>query len=302
MNRWPVPRRYQSEVTDYRYLDRRFRSTEYAHVSSFPFQQLRQLVFEHLKGHYRDQYEGIVRGVEQLVLARRLVTGQLSPNDRTNVREGIRQLMWQLLVQNIIVFGMDDANPTWPWYRVTGYGDSVLQGIGAQPHDPDGFMRDFKALNAAADPVVIDYLAESVRAFNHGCPKASLVMLGCASEKAILLLHETFESAISDTAKKAKFEKSYRWTISSKFDALRDGLLRMVDQKRLPKELHESVHNDLIGCFQLIRRQRNAAGHPEIASDVNADGLFLSLRVFAEYVRHIYMLIEHFQKNVADPY
>ncbi len=56
-------------------------------------------------------------------------------------------------------------------------------------------------MNPDADPVIVDYFKEAVLTYNAGCPKASTVMMGCASEQAVLVLHQAFMSAMSDTSK-----------------------------------------------------------------------------------------------------
>ena len=61
---------------------------------------------------------------------------------------------------------------------------------------------------------------EAVDTFNHGCYKSASVMLGCASEQAVLILHETFESAIKPEQDKNNFKNKYNWPINSKFKAL----------------------------------------------------------------------------------
>ena len=173
----------------------------------------------------------------------------------------------------------------------------MAQGQGPQPYDPDNFLQEFERENPGADPVIVDYLAEALQAFNHGCQKSAAVMIGAASEKALLLLLEAFEAAITDEGKREKFRKSYKWTIASRYRALKDNLDRLVEAKVLPREQGEVVSGLLPVTFEIIRRHRNAAGHPEIVATPNPDTNFLTLRGFTEYVRGIYLLIEHLKKN-----
>jgi len=279
---------------------------------NFPYQQTQALLLEYLRANPTGQYVGVVGGVVALAVSKGQYTAQpgfnpgdgrtmLDRRDRDDVHELVRQLLWQALVKGILVFGMDEHNAHWPFYRLTGYGEHVVENLSPQPYDPTGFMADFNAKNPGAEPVIVDYMTEALRAFNHDCPKAASVMSGAASEKAVLLLCEQFHQAMIDPAKKAQFEKdTERWTISSKYRALKDRLDLMVTAKKLTGDLRDIVSSDLPGCFDLVRRQRNAAGHPELVADHQPDTVFLNLRVMTEYIRRIYLLIDYFRSNAAD--
>ena len=278
------------------------------------YQQARSLLLEHLKVAPTGDYEAAWRGVLTLACARGLLPGVTVPQGardvagcmigpaRSTVANHVQELLWQLLVQGIVVFGQDAVNATWPWYRLTAYGQRVVDGAQPQPHDPDAFLSEFLRVVPTADPVVYDYLEEAVHAFNHGCPKAAAVMLGAASEKAILLLCEAFGSAIADLAERRKFDKNSTktWSISNKYNVLKGRLDLMVGAKKLQGEHADTVQNLLPGGFELIRRVRNAAGHPEAPGSVDPDTVFLNLRLFTEYARRVCALTEHFATNPAD--
>jgi len=274
-------------------------------------EQIRVLLLEYLRQNPTGQYERVTHGVARLAIGRGLLEqareplGQdfayaLSPEDTSNLREVVRQELWLLLGQGLLVFGMNEDNPTWPWYRLTERGETVASEQRAQPYDPAGFLREFDNKNPSADPIIRTYLSEATHALNHGCHIAASVMLGAASEKALLVLVETFESAITDAAKQADFAGSYRWTIHSKYRALKTRLDSMIDSGTLCSPLREYVISEIPGAFELIRRQRNEAGHPELYTGIDPDTVFLNLRVFSEYVRRIYDLIEFLNSDGAD--
>lgn len=114
------------------------------------------------------------------------------------VAERVRESMWQCLVQGLLLFGMDASNQTWPFYKLTEHGRRVIQQGAPQPYDPDGFLTHFKRAVPQADPTAYSYLEEAVATFNHACPRAAAVMLGCASEKIILVLIDALDNAIAD--------------------------------------------------------------------------------------------------------
>jgi hypothetical protein len=268
-------------------------------------EQMKAFLLEFLKSKREGQYHDVVAGVIGIAIR----VGALVPTkpdvgrgnlervgheDREAVGEHVRELMWELLVQGIIVFGISDGAPGWPWYRVTRYGAAVVDGQGPQPYDPNGFMREFRRVNPTADPVIIDYLEEALRAFHHGCQKSTSVMIGAASEQAILLLHEAFGNAIVDPVKKAAYEKkSGDKMIHGKYKVLKANLDLLVASKTLRGELADIVSGHLTGAFDLIRRWRNASGHPELVQKIDPDTNFLTLRVFTEYVRSVYLLIDY---------
>jgi len=267
-------------------------------------EQMRAFLLEYLKNKREGQYQDVVAGVIGIAFR----VGALTPTkpdvgqgnlqrvgheDKEAVGEHVRELMWELLVQGIIVFGISDGAPGWPWYRVTRYGVEVVAGHGPQPYDPNGFMREFRRVNASMDSVIVDYLEEALRAFHHGCQKSASVMIGAASEQAILLLHEAFRDAIVDPAKKAAFEKKSDRMIHGKYKVLKASLDALVTSKTLRGELADIVSGHLTGAFDLIRRWRNASGHPELVQRVDADTNFLTLRTFTEYVRSVYLLIDY---------
>ena len=175
----------------------------------------------------------------------------------------------------------------------------MVAGEGPQPHDPEGFIREFREKNPAADSTVLEYLDEAVRCFNHQCQRAAAVLIGAASEKLILMLLEAFEDAIDDEDVKAEFQREYRFSILSKFNSLKDRLDRMSDAGKFPYEVKEAVASELPGMFQLVRRHRNSAGHPELATAIEPGTVFLSLRVFSEYVRRVHLLLDYFRTHPA---
>lgn len=220
---------------------------------------------------------------------------------RDQVQEEVRQLLWQFIVQGLVVPGMNAANAEWPWYRLTERGVAAVAAGATQPYDPDGFIGFFDRKNPDADQVLRDYVIEAVNTFNVGCLKASAVMLGCASEKSLLLLLDAFAGAISDGAKRAKFEKETGgWMIASKYRALKDRLDKMVAAKQLPRDLTDTVRTTLDIGFNLVREQRNAAGHPEIVGQHDPDSVFISLRFVSDYVARVGALIDYFGSNPAD--
>jgi hypothetical protein len=120
-------------------------------------------------------------------------------------------------------------------------------------------------------------------------------MLGCAAEKAALLLIETFGNAIQNPQHRKKYQDdTQHWMISRKYDALWKRLAPLAGS--LPKPLGEDLHTILDRVFDLIRTTRNAAGHPT-GKTIERETMHANLLLFPSYCRRVYGLIDHFHAN-----
>jgi hypothetical protein len=213
-----------------------------------------------------------------------------------------RQVFHELYLELIILPGNNSTINTlsghlleWPFYTVTEYGNSVLDNPDYQAHDPDGYLQKLKQQIPNIDPDIIRYLEESLRCYKHGLLLASAVMLGCAAEKAMLLLIEAFGNAITDTTAKGSYEQATRpWVISKKYEAFWSRLEPLAPN--LPEPLRNDLHTVLDQIFGLIRRTRNAAGHPT-GRTIERDTMYAHLIIFPTYLRRVYALISHFVAN-----
>jgi hypothetical protein len=122
-------------------------------------------------------------------------------------------------------------------------------------------------------------------------------MLGGASEKAILILIESYMNTISDLAAQDRFGQEYQraQSIFRKYE-LFDRQFQVV-RPRIPRATVENIDSLLRGVFDLIRNSRNDAGHPAGGIPVDQDVLYSHLRLFVPYCARIYALIAWFQVN-----
>jgi hypothetical protein len=234
--------------------------------------------------------------------------GKAQGLDRTRLGDGrqfldkgdqslVLEVIWSLIVQGILVPGLDDTNEGWPFLRLTEYGRRCVEEDRILPHDPDGYLREFQNAVPNADPVIIEYLTESLQCFIHGLNRAAAVMLGGASEKAVLLLIESCTNSISDDSTKLRLESEVQNTQSifrkyECFDKQFSGI-----KNRMPKMLTENVESLLRGVFDLIRNSRNDAGHPASGTFVDRDLVYSHHRLFIPYCERIYGLIGWFEAN-----
>jgi hypothetical protein len=274
------------------------------------YQQIFSLTLEQLsrflesREHSHLGFEHLRMGVVNLAREKGLipadVRGGYTNSNNSLLAEPVRQALHECYLRRLVVWGSDKSNPEWPWFNFTEVGRKSLEYTIPQPYDPDGFIDYFRRVSGPVDPVVDECIVETVQDFNNGCYRSAAVMLGCASEKLVLLLIEAFGAAITDPIKKTKYEKdTAKWMIHPKYDALRTRLDWMVAAKKLPSEQAETVGNALPSCFELIRRCRNSAGHPS-TFNVDSETLFMNLRIFTEYSRRVVELIQYFASNPAD--
>ncbi len=162
-------------------------------------------------------------------------------------------------------------------FTITTRGQEWANGAEPLPEDYNGYMRQF---DQTVDPVVRQYVSESLNTFIRGTYFASAVMIGAASEKAIYLLAESFLPALSDPEKQR--------VLRTRLDARKlEQLLKFVEdivveghKKRvIPFDVMGGTTRHLMSLFDSIRLQRNDAIHP-MNFVVSADSVRFMLNVF----------------------
>jgi hypothetical protein len=209
----------------------------------------------------------------------------------------IREIIWSLIIQGILIPGLNDSNPNWPFLSVTEYGRKCIAEDRILPHDPDGFLRDFNSEVPNADLTIVEYLTESLQCYIHGLNRSAAVMLGGASEQAILLMIESYANSIADATAKQKFGSAFEkaQSIFKKYELFERHFVGV--KQRMPRELTDNVDSLLRGVFDMIRSSRNDAGHPAIGSSVNRDAVYSHLRLFTPYCKRVHSLTAWFAAN-----
>lgn len=247
-------------------------------------QVLQNLVFEHLRNHQKTQTVGIIRGITALAKQRGLITdpSQFTDDDQERVRE----LIWALILQGVLVPGM---NPNLPHIKVTAYGLNVLAVGDFVPHDPDGYLGKLKSRIPNIDPIILIYVEQALATFRTGNYLPSAVMLGVASEKAMLLLVESFRIAINDATKRGKFDQNTNSRpIKRQYEELRKRIEPLIPT--LTSDLREVLLLQFDGVYDFIRRYRNDSGHPT-GKKLEREESFALLQLFPTYCKTTYDLM-----------
>ena len=279
-------------------------------ISQMDIEELRPLVLEaiNIRSHSSFQIVDLINSVEELARKKGLypqvtqykVVGASSTRYMPREdREKVRQIIWFLILEGVLVPGSDEYNASLPFLRVTDYGRKCLEAGQILPHDPEGYIEKLRQQVPGIDETIVIYVTEALQTFLRGNFLASAVMLGVASERAILLLIEAFMNSISNPEKRRKIQKKTEQTFSilKRFELFRKNIepLKNVLRNRVADDL-EII---LDGIFNLIRITRNDAGHPT-GKKIDRTQAFANLRLFIPYCKRIYELIDYFQKNPTE--
>lgn len=206
------------------------------------------------------------------------------------------EVMWQLLVQGVITVGMNASNPNLPFFRITDYGQKVLEAERFIPHDATGYLEDLRAVTGVvATDVAIAYVEEALRCFNSGCHVASVLLLGVAAESVFNHMCEIVRASLKDGNERKKLDPQlpvkprHRWLVQKY-----QNLPRKVRREQLP----ESLDMTLTSLYDLIRRQRNEFGHPQDQPpELSREEAFIFFRLFPGFVSDAQALAEYCQQN-----
>jgi hypothetical protein len=222
------------------------------------------------------------------------------PELYANLRTPVNEIIWDLIVEGIVRPGDGKAEFDLPYIHVTEYGKEALKG-GVTPYDPNGYLKEISEKVPTADPIVTKYIAESAETLRRNCLLSSTITLGCASEKALLLLVEAYTAALNPTDQAA-------------FTAEIDKARGIKQQHKVFKEWYEaklrakvkatgkdadwmSAFDDcLLFIFSYLRDMRNDAGHPT-GIVFSREKVNSHLVIFPYYLRVMYDLIEWLSAN-----
>jgi hypothetical protein len=149
----------------------------------------------------------------------------------------------------------------------------------------------------SADGVVLWFFQEALRCYKAGSPAGAAFMLGAASEKAILLLIETYGSRIKDEKNRdSYFQRVNNKMISVKYDEFKRSY-KSANPKPKELPLAQDLEQLLDGAFNFYRHTRNAVGHPQIIPDLDKGVILANLGQFIVYVERIYGLMAFYSAH-----
>lgn len=185
----------------------------------------------------------------------------------------LREIVWELIAQSILVVGFNDSNTDWPFLSPTIHGAKVIQNGVVSPADPDGFLDRLIAAYPNASKNVVQYLKEAILAFNRRVYLGSTVMLGVGAEGLMLELSSAVVDSFNDpSGGKTWYNRSIKNRPALQQHKAIDNRLSPLTSQ-MPRELRERYDTHFKGIHGLIRQHRNEAGHPTGVSKDREDVL-----------------------------
>ena len=247
--------------------------------------ELKILLLDHLRKSPHTQVENILQfGIEDKI--KRGLTGVES--------QLVMEMIHELVVSNILMPAADRHNAGWPWFGVTSYGREVLARSGPPVYDYDGYMAEVRRAVPKLDSVVERYLSEALRAFQANLYVAAMVMLGCASERAIIMLIGSYVAAIDDPANQQKLQSRVTGRdISIAYGRFRESFNSTKSQITAAQIRDFDAHVN--GVFSFIRLLRNSVVHPEANPNITNALIYANLQQFVYYIGTIFGLVDYFE-------
>jgi hypothetical protein len=175
-------------------------------------------------------------------------------------------------------WGSDVSNANSPFCHVTSRGTQALENLNRDPSNPSGYMQHLNS-KAKINDVSLSYLKEGLDCYVAGSFKAAAVMIGAASESAVLELRDITAAKIQakgDILPKGIDDWRMR-TILNSLKIFFDG-----KKKYLGKSLREEYEAYWAAYTQQIRTVRNEAGHPLSIEPITSDIVHASFLIFPE--------------------
>ncbi|HUV56051.1 MAG TPA: hypothetical protein VMV84_02340 [Dehalococcoidales bacterium] len=271
---------------------------------------LRALVLEILSQMPKTQINHVIGAVERLVAERGLFPSsddcqrlgvdyqsyqqkQLNPIDNLTISE----VIWDLILEHVVTPGENMPDKGFPFFRLTEFGKDYISQSAPHYYDPQGYMKFLRNIVQNLDPVIEQYIFESLNCYRRQLFFASAVMIGAAAEKAILLLLQAITNSMSNPSSKRKAAQLIdKPNLPEIFDTIRKTVEPLIKAKTIPYSVHKGCTEHLMSLFEMIRVQRNDAIHP-VCGQVDRTKVFLSLQTIPAALETINKLVEWLGSN-----
>ncbi len=208
----------------------------------------------------------------------------------------VMDCVWDLVLEGVFAPGAQLSNASLPALRFTNHGKQCLLTQHPTPHDPDGYLRWLGAQCRTLDSVTLVYLREALQTFRSRNNIATVVMIGVAAESVFLRVVNAVAAAIGPENRREKFITDTKGkVVKRQHDKLIEQLRHIAPS--LPSPLNETVVMHVESMFDIIRRYRNDAGHP---NEVVLDELYevnAILQISPIYCRTAHVLMDWLVNN-----
>lgn len=147
------------------------------------------------------------------------------------------------------------------------------------------------------DPIIVKFIEEAIITIKAGSNLACAFLLGGASERAVLMLIDTYANAIEDETLKTKFISRISGKfISKKFDEFKASWQGSQNKPQGYAWNHD-LEIKLEQIFQFCRICRNEAGHPQLPPNLDKGVLLANMGQFVKYIEDLYELVRYYQST-----
>ena len=214
--------------------------------------------------------------------------------------EQIMEGVWSLIGQGLAYINyLQPAPENWS-LEITAKGRAIVNGEKINPDDPDGYIKRLHREVPDLSETVKIYTCEAVYAYNAQLYRSSAVMLGVASEAAVLEVAPALAHEMGEKEKQKYLQnlKSRTRSYNVKFEEFR----KKLESKRgsMPKELTRLIDLTMHSVGDLARVHRNNVGHPT-GEGVDRNDCSTLLTVFVPYAKKLYAIKAHLEKSATSP-
>lgn len=180
--------------------------------------------------------------------------------------------------------------------KVTEFGEKYLSLMEDHYFDSHKYIESLDHDVQEIDAEVLMFTSESMRAFDSFCDNASMVMLGCASEKLILVMIDSLiKKTPSNKNKQPKFVDFYE--NKRPFSQILNEFIKYIEshnKELFPPngDLWEVFNNKIKPMSAIFRIERNNSGHPRLKK-VNHKNMSYYLHIFRFYIIACYEIIDY---------
>ncbi len=221
---------------------------------------------------------------------------QRNPKFQTLNDDQFSEIVWQLVAEGLVF--LDTPHPQyrfWEW-KASQKGIKVTNSnIDYEPDDPERYLQTLRKQIPELDEQVLLYAKEALGAYEGQCYLASTVMLGVASERAFQTLGEAFASwSCLPAEEQQNFLKVFNNRKRTYVDKFQEFRKRIEPRKdNIPSELSDNMALTLDSVLDLLRTNRNEAGHPT-GKRFDQDEVYINLQIFARLLKKLYAFRDFF--------
>ena len=226
---------------------------------------------------------------------RKTAPAESQPSDQ-EIMEGV----WSLIGQGLTYIDyFQSAVENWSLH-ITANGLAVVNDEAINPDDPVGYIQRLHRECPDLNKIAQSYVHEAVSAYNARLYRASAVMLGVASEAAVLEVAPILGQILQGNEARMYLQtiNASKQNYIAKFETFR----KKLESKKssLPPELKDGLDLTMNSVSDLLRVYRNDVGHPT-GKAVDRDDCFIHLQMFVRYAKRLYAIKAHLEDISTHP-